>query len=32
MTRFALEQQTRNFALYLGDTEDGAIHSSTTRM
>lgn len=31
MTRFALEQQTRNFALYLGDTEDGAIHS-TTRM
>ena len=32
MTRFALEQQTRNFALYLGDTEDGAIHNATTRM
>lgn len=32
MTRFALEQQTRNFALYLGDTEDGAIHNTTTRM
>lgn len=32
MTRFALEQQSRNFALYLGDTEDGAIHNATTRM
>jgi len=32
MTRFALEHQTRNFALYLGDTEDGAIHTATTRM
>jgi flavin reductase (DIM6/NTAB) family NADH-FMN oxidoreductase RutF len=32
MTRFALEQQTRNFSLYLGDTEDGAIHNATTRM
>lgn len=32
MTRFALEQQTRNFALYLGDTEDGEIHNATTRM
>lgn len=31
MTRFALEQRTRNFALYLGDTEDGAIHTATTR-
>lgn len=31
MGRFALEQQTRNFSLYLGDTEDGAIHTASTR-
>lgn len=31
MTRFALESQTRNFALYLGDTEDGAIHNLMAR-
>lgn len=32
MTRFALEHQTRDFAFYLGDTEDGAIHTATRRM
>lgn len=30
-TRFALDQRTRNFALYLGDTQVGAIHTATTR-
>ena len=29
MIRFALESRTRNFALYLGDTEEGAIHAIT---
>jgi flavin reductase (DIM6/NTAB) family NADH-FMN oxidoreductase RutF len=32
MNRFALEHLTRNFSLYLGDTEDGAIHTITTRI
>ena len=31
MSRFALEQQTRTFGLYLGDTEEGATHHSTLR-
>ena len=31
MTRFALESLTRDFALYLGDTETGAIHGHTER-
>tara|TARA_R110002051_G_scaffold7035_5_gene33054 strand:+ start:7314 stop:8237 length:924 start_codon:yes stop_codon:yes gene_type:complete len=31
MTRFAQEAQTRNFAFYLGDTEDGAIHDLPKR-
>ncbi len=30
MTRFALESRTRNFALYLGDTEEGAVHDQKT--
>jgi flavin reductase (DIM6/NTAB) family NADH-FMN oxidoreductase RutF len=31
MTRFALESRTRNFALYLGDSEQGAIHDLPER-
>lgn len=31
MTRFAQEARTRNFAFYLGDTEDGAIHDLPKR-
>jgi flavin-dependent trigonelline monooxygenase, reductase component len=31
MTRFAVEAQTRSFALYLGDTEDGAIQRPPKR-
>ena len=31
MTRFALEQRSRNFSLYLGDTEDGVLHDQTAR-
>lgn len=31
MARFALESRTRNFALYLGDTEQGAIHDPSER-
>lgn len=32
MQRFALEHQTRNFAFYLGSSEEGATHTSQTRM
>lgn len=31
MTRFALEARTRNFALYLGDAEQGAVHNQPER-
>lgn len=31
MARFALESRTRGFALYLGDTERGAIHNKRER-
>jgi len=31
MTRFALESRTRDFALYLGDTETGAVHGLPER-
>jgi len=31
MTRFALESQTRNFSLYLGDTEKGDVHTTNKR-
>jgi flavin reductase (DIM6/NTAB) family NADH-FMN oxidoreductase RutF len=31
MARFALEARTRDFALYLGDTEQGAVHEQPKR-
>ena len=31
MTRFALEARSRNFALYLGDADEGAVHAPNTR-